>query len=943
MPNKERKTIMKKNAKKVAALVLAVFMLLPMFVVAVSADTGVYGVRTQLKAPYATSIVIDGVKDAGYGATYEIKATLPGKTYATDSRISFAWDENYIYSYIEVDDKTPSGSYGQWSRDGITLFYDMNNGENGVDNNYVTNTDARRNGGYPFYKIMLSTRYVADGTVSTNKLYNKSGGAAAGYWKDAKLDDGAYNMAHYSASADAYNKGLDLNGDGTIETKYPAFGVEDSSRINNKMAVTNGTNQVSPYQYADYFKWAVRDIAGNNFYGGYAMEIATPRRDWAAKQINSDCQDAAAVIFEAGKTIGVDILVNDNNNKTSTTSTTCIKNIVDGFTGDTNASKIQSFENNPRALGADLTLVGYRDNGNGTHTLIDGNSNTPEAHCGGGATVTTEGTCEKCGATYKKFDDKVAITAPKASAVIDGIKDVGYSEGYEFSSTKTSTYDADYKSTISGSVSYAWDEHYIYSHIVVNDGTDVGGRGWDYDRVTWYLDAAGAGNINSTNRDTSSPYFSMGVNRVIYNHPFSSPVNNSSYANGYLFADYCQKSMKNGDSTAWPNNFYMNTDYFAMSGVRLSDSSYAIEIAVPNRSWVASKEGLTELSGTAVEYKEGHTLLTDIHILDQYENLASETDKNSVGHIMFSKNENAEASIGSDSSVLGAALTLVAAKETTDDAKLKVDAATLSLSTNLGVYFYADKASLDNYDSFTMITADGKVTISPAEKTQKIGDVEYYEFRYLNINPAKLGDDIQVRIRGIKNNSEYLGAYQTYSVKQYCINKLTNDATSEQLKEVCKAILNYGAEAQKLENYKTDALVNVGYEANLDDITWENDEYEIDTNVLSSASLTLGTTITVNYEFVNALEAGNTVTIKYGKNGAKTYTYTAEGGEKVLSFSQMRASELAYSMVISVNDGAESTYSVAAYADAHKNNATYGSIVKAMMGYINAVGAYMNS
>jgi hypothetical protein len=47
-----------------------------------------------------------------------------------------------------------------------------------------------------------------------------------------------------------------------------------------------------------------------------------------------------------------------------------------------------------------------------------------------------------------------------------------------------------------------------------------------------------------------------------------------------------------------------------------------------------------------------------------------------------------------------------------------------------------------------------------------------------------------------------------YSPKQYAINMLGRDTTSDELKVLCVAMLNYGAAAQQYFGYKTDCLMN---------------------------------------------------------------------------------------------------------------------------------------
>ncbi|MCR5150406.1 MAG: hypothetical protein K6B52_04175 [Clostridiales bacterium] len=67
-----------------------------------------------------------------------------------------------------------------------------------------------------------------------------------------------------------------------------------------------------------------------------------------------------------------------------------------------------------------------------------------------------------------------------------------------------------------------------------------------------------------------------------------------------------------------------------------------------------------------------------------------------------------------------------------------------------------------------------------------------------------------------------------YSVKDYCLRKITNPDTGENLKNLAAAILNYGAYAQTLFDYNADRLVNsllpsYGYSTDLSDAPQEKD------------------------------------------------------------------------------------------------------------------------
>ena len=109
------------SAKKTLTFLLCAAMILA-FAVPVAAFTEIGAPKT------ATPIVIDGVRDDSYGDMVEIKAMQDGTPGAT-AKMWPAWDDDYIYYYFEVSDKTPNhSSDSNWGRDCIEMFFDWYNG-----------------------------------------------------------------------------------------------------------------------------------------------------------------------------------------------------------------------------------------------------------------------------------------------------------------------------------------------------------------------------------------------------------------------------------------------------------------------------------------------------------------------------------------------------------------------------------------------------------------------------------------------------------------------------------------------------------------------------------------------------------------------------------------------------------------------------------------------
>ena len=108
--------------KKILAFV---FVAVLMFTLALPAMAAV-----QIDAPKGTPVV-DGVKDDCYGAGVDVKAWREGtnKESGAWGTVYAAWDENFIYYYMEVIDTTPNHSHdsNDYQTDNVEFFLDWFN------------------------------------------------------------------------------------------------------------------------------------------------------------------------------------------------------------------------------------------------------------------------------------------------------------------------------------------------------------------------------------------------------------------------------------------------------------------------------------------------------------------------------------------------------------------------------------------------------------------------------------------------------------------------------------------------------------------------------------------------------------------------------------------------------------------------------------------------
>ena len=127
--------------------------------------------------------------------------------------------------------------------------------------------------------------------------------------------------------------------------------------------------------------------------------------------------------------------------------------------------------------------------------------------------------------------------------------------------------------------------------------------------------------------------------------------------------------------------------------------------------------------------------------------------------------------------------------------------ATLSLNGVISVNFYAS-VSDPNADVKVAFTVNGEVQEMPiSEATFKDG---LYAFT-CEVAAKQMADEISAQIYV---NGQPVGKSITYSVQQYCENKLSKDNTKESLKNLLIAMLNYGTEAQNYFGYNTSDLAN---------------------------------------------------------------------------------------------------------------------------------------
>ena len=164
-------------------------------------------------------------------------------------------------------------------------------------------------------------------------------------------------------------------------------------------------------------------------------------------------------------------------------------------------------------------------------------------------------------------------------------------------------------------------------------------------------------------------------------------------------------------------------------------------------------------------------------------------------------------------------------------------------------------------------------------------DAEFdsYAMRSQGVPAKEMGDALYMRLYAtLEDGTVIYGKLINYSAKKFAMNTLNRASSSEALKNTVVALMNYGAEAQKLLNYKVDDLMNaeipaeyqnkqVAYNADLLDARVKADTVKVAGLTATegafssmSAMLTMKGALAINYLFLPGKTVDNgQVTVYY--------------------------------------------------------------------------------
>ncbi len=249
------------------------------------------------------------------------------------------------------------------------------------------------------------------------------------------------------------------------------------------------------------------------------------------------------------------------------------------------------------------------------------------------------------------------------------------------------------------------------------------------------------------------------------------------------------------------------------------------------------------------------------------------------------------------------------------DSELDISYSNLSFENEIHL-LYAIKSNDENVkllvwknpqDEYILGTQD--VILSPAKRNYDIRGALYTIFEYDGLSAKQMADNVYVRAYIDNGESVSYGEVDKYSILMYAYSKLGKTgetSTNENLRTMLQSMLEYGANAQKYFDYKTDRLANDNWvQIKLDGGNFDHDGSSIGLYLLGDELA-----ISANgYENDGTTEGE---AFHYWKNGSDIvsssgrYTFTVEGSDNVT----FTAYEAVYSIGLSYTSNGDGTCSV---------------------------------
>jgi hypothetical protein len=286
----------------------------------------------------------------------------------------------------------------------------------------------------------------------------------------------------------------------------------------------------------------------------------------------------------------------------------------------------------------------------------------------------------------------------------------------------------------------------------------------------------------------------------------------------------------------------------------------------------------------------------------------------------------------------------------------------LALRDSIGVYlniaYYTDlednytvKATFVDVNHKPITTLDGTFTELLESGVATRYSANIITMPMANAFAFQMTDKIHVTISHLPENTVLFDF--DYSIQQYCEDMIEDPATSNNLKELCKATLDYGGYSQTHFRYNINDLANANYSAGADVVTGTviPDTYNIASITGNCTGMTpdlTGRALQVNtatelWFFFKPSEAYSNYSFKIDGVDAESELYS---GVLLVRVRGIKSFELdkSYKVTITHTDGSSMTvtYSAMAYAyeQQDKTPETNANLCKALYRYFLAAKAY---
>ena len=259
----------------------------------------------------------------------------------------------------------------------------------------------------------------------------------------------------------------------------------------------------------------------------------------------------------------------------------------------------------------------------------------------------------------------------------------------------------------------------------------------------------------------------------------------------------------------------------------------------------------------------------------------------------------------------------------------------LALSDSLDILFTVDGLVGDPSAYSVTYAFNGK------EATENCTTAGPNVFTVASCTAAEMTDEVDITVK--KNGVETFSV--SYSVMEYCTTQIEAEESGSKLSELCKAVLNYGASAQKYFDYNTDKLANAGYEyTELPDVPDEYNKLRITgSGFASAASLSVKSRITINFRVSNV--EGMTYSVSKGGSAVAAESRLLSDGRLNVSVTGIGPLLLDDVYTLTVSDGTNTMsidYSALTYASRKQAKESTSEICRMLYNYYLKAADYVN-